>query len=101
MDFTLDRFERKIEFFEAYDLKTLERKVNARSTTTRRCCWTCMPSATTPHTIRMRARCCTAPSYTSKRNNRASGPMPKGTVPRTGVSAVRDMVPSVSLMLPA
>ena len=30
MEFTLDRFETKIEFFEAYDLKTLERKVNAQ-----------------------------------------------------------------------
>lgn len=27
MDFRLDRIENKIEFFEAYDLKTLERKI--------------------------------------------------------------------------
>ncbi|KRE98361.1 hypothetical protein ASG89_04945 [Paenibacillus sp. Soil766] len=28
MDFILDRIENKIEFFQAYDLKTLEEKIN-------------------------------------------------------------------------
>ncbi|MNR08946.1 hypothetical protein D3C85_1251250 [compost metagenome] len=28
MDFILDRIENKIEFFQAYDLKTLEMKIN-------------------------------------------------------------------------
>ena len=28
MDFRLDRIENKIEFFQAYDLKTLEKKIN-------------------------------------------------------------------------
>ena len=28
MDFILDRIENKIEFFQAYDLKTLEKKIN-------------------------------------------------------------------------
>ncbi|MFB0847233.1 YrzA family protein [Paenibacillus oleatilyticus] len=30
MSFTLDRIENKIEFFEAYDLKTLEVKIDAQ-----------------------------------------------------------------------
>ncbi|KPV58897.1 hypothetical protein QJ48_13990 [Paenibacillus sp. A3] len=30
MSFTLDRIENKIEFFEAYDLKTLEAKIDAQ-----------------------------------------------------------------------
>ncbi|MCP3771746.1 YrzA family protein [Paenibacillus sp. MZ04-78.2] len=30
MSFTLDRIENKIEFFEAYDLKTLEAKIDAK-----------------------------------------------------------------------
>ncbi|MCP1305949.1 YrzA family protein [Paenibacillus tyrfis] len=30
MSFTLDRIENKIEFFEAYDLKTLETKIDAQ-----------------------------------------------------------------------
>jgi hypothetical protein len=28
MDFLLDRIDNKIEFFQAYDLKTLEKKIN-------------------------------------------------------------------------
>lgn len=28
MDFILDRIENKIEFFQAYDLKTLEKNIN-------------------------------------------------------------------------
>jgi hypothetical protein len=32
MDFILDRIENKIEFFQAYDMKTLERKIDEQVT---------------------------------------------------------------------